>query len=477
MLFNSFIFIFFLGVVLLVYYLTPKKFSNYVLLLSSYVFYSYFDYRFSILLLGITLLTFFVANQIVLTKDHKRKKTFLISGVIINLLVLGILKYYNFFLNSIIPIFSEIGINADALHIKLILPIGISFYVFQALSLIIDAYLHEESKPYNFISVSVFLSFFPTVMAGPIERANRVIPQLEKEKRFTKDNFSKGFALISIGYLRKVLIGDAAGKIADQIFTSPEYYLSTELIFGVLLFTIQIYNDFAGYSMIAKGAAKLLGIDIMDNFNQPYLSSSVTDFWRRWHISLSTWLRDYLFTPLQIVFRNHKVWGNVIALLITFSLCGLWHGANWNFIFWGFLHGFYMSFSLLTQRKRDSIIKSIGLFSPGFLNGCKILFTFTLITFSWIFFRANNMDAAFYIINKILLFEMGEFTTRFLIITLSYYSISFFLDYMEILFNDKALPVLKIATQFRYGVLLAFWLILLIYMFQATPLPFIYFQF
>lgn len=477
MLFNSFIFIFFIIAVVAIYYLAPKKFSNYILLVSSYIFYSYFDYRFSALLLGITLLTYFFANQIVYTKDHKRKKTFLIYGVVVNLIVLGIFKYYNFFLSSITPVFSEIGINADALHIKLILPIGISFYIFQALSLIIDTYLDEDSKPYKFISISVFLSFFPTVMAGPIERAHRIIPQLEKEKSFTRENFNKGFALISIGYLRKVLIGDAAGKIADQIFTSPEYYLSTELIFGVLLFSIQIYNDFAGYSMIAKGTAKLLGIDIMDNFNQPYLSSSVTDFWRRWHISLSTWLRDYLFIPLQIVFRNSKVWGNVIALIITFSLCGLWHGANWNFIFWGFLHGFYMSVSLLTQRKRDSIVKSIRLFSPGFLKGWKILFTFFLITVSWIFFRASSLEAAFYILNKIFQFEMGEFTLRLLIITASYYAISFFLDYLEIYFKDKTLPVLKIATQYRFGILLAFWMILLIYMFQATPLPFIYFQF
>lgn len=477
MLFNSFIFIFFCVATVLFYYLAPKRYANYVLLAANYIFYSYIDYRFSFLLLGITFLTYFAVNQIVYSNNYKRKRAFMIVGVTLNLLVLGIFKYYNFFLESFIPILNEIGINAESLHISFLLPIGISFYVFQAISLLIDTYLNEENRAYKLISVSVFLSFFPIVLAGPIERAHRIIPQLEKENRFSLENLNKGFALISIGYLRKVLIGDTSGKIADQIFSAPEYYLSTELMFGLLLFSIQIYNDFAGYSMIAKGTAKLLGIDIMDNFNQPYLSVSITEFWRKWHISLSSWLRDYLFLPMQFAFRTHKIWGNVFALLITFTLCGLWHGSNWNFIIWGFLHGFFMSFSLLTQRLRDKILKSAGLYSSPLLKIWRTFFTFLLITFCWIFFRAENLQSALFIINKIVLFETGEFTMRFFVITLTFYSLSFFLDSLEIVFKDKVMLLMKIKTQYRFGILLAFWAVLLVYMFQATPLPFIYFQF
>ena len=474
--FNSFVFLIFFVITVTLYYLVPKRITKFFLLSANFLFYSYFDYRFSLILLGLAAFSYIFYSLMTTTPGIKQRKIFLISGITINLIALGFFKYFNFFIESFSFLFESVGFQLNQVSLNIILPIGISFYVFQSISLLIDTFMDDEAPKYSFISVLLYLSFFPTVLAGPIERAYRLIPQINKIPLFNKENLNTGLMLISIGYFRKVFIGDAAGKISDQIFATPQYYVSVELIFGLLLFTIQIYNDFAGYSLIARGSAKLLGIEISDNFNQPYLSRSIAEFWRRWHISLSTWLKDYVFTPMQLLLR-HRKFGTVVALLITFTLCGLWHGPSWNFIFWGALQGIFISSSLLTQSYRENFYKKFRWQSSKVLNIWKSLITFLLILFSWLIFKSENFDGLLYTLQKIFEFEPSQYMIRFFTITITYYIISFTLDFLETSTKSKTSYFYKIGIAYRFGIVSGFWIVLLLYLFQDTSSPFIYFKF
>lgn len=472
--FNSFIFFFFIITVTVIYYLSSSRKRNLVLLISNYFFYSYFDYRFALLLLVLTSSTYLIGNKIIDTKEFNKKRNLLIIAVAINLTVLSFFKYFNFFSRSFSSILNMLGWGSDSLTLNLLLPLGISFYIFQTLTYIFDTYFENITQKYKYIDFAVFASFFPTVVAGPIERASRLLPQINSERVLNINNIKLGFNLIVIGLFRKVLIGDAAGRIVNNIFAEPQYYTSFEIFTSIILYSIQIYNDFAGYSNIARGVAKILGFDIYINFRQPYFAVSVADFWRRWHISLSLWLKDFLFTPLQLKFRYYKKWGNVIALMITFTLCGLWHGASWTFVFWGFLHGFYMSFALLTVNQKKYLN---GFFkNKKLLHILQIIITFFLITFAWIFFRADSFNASFLIISKLFEFTSGEFTLRFLKIMLSFGVISFLIDYFESRWQtDSVLSKAKPAVTFAIS--LAILIIVFAYLLTADKSPFIYAQF
>ena len=476
MAFNSFIFIIFLVVVIPLYYLIPGRFRNIFLLLVSYSFYAYSDVRFIVLILIITITTFYAGRKIYDSKEIRSKKHFLIFALVINLTILGIFKYFNFFVDSTSNMLSLFGYKLDYVHLNIILPLGISFYTFQALTYIFDIYYQTLTPTKSFINFALFVAFFPTITAGPIERAKRLIPQFEKKISFSKNDFKEGLTLISIGMFRKVLIGDTCGRIVDHIFASPKYFLSIELLVAVLLYALQIYNDFAGYSSIARGTAKLLGIDVMENFNQPYFSKSISEFWRRWHISLSFWLRDYLFTPLQLKYRKFRKWGNVLAISITFLLCGLWHGAAWTFVFWGFLHGFFMSFSVIVNKQRQRFYKKFDFLNSKSVGYIKILFTFVLLTIGWIFFRADSFNQAFYFIKNIFYWSGSEFTLRFILIICTYYIISFAIDYFEQRYRTHSF-LLKFDSAFRYAFLLTSWLIIIMYLFTFKQAPFIYSQF
>lgn len=235
------------------------------------------------------------------------------------------------------------GVEYDFLHLNLLLPLGLSFYIFRSLTYTIDIYLEKAEPTGSIINYAVYLSFFPQLLSGPIERASKLLPQIESSQSPNKTQIQQGFALLTLGMLKKVLIGDASGRMVDQIFAQPQYYTSSEMLMGLVLFSIQIYADFSGYSDISKGISKFMGFETMNNFNQPYLSRNITEFWRRWHISLSTWFNDYLFTPLNMNLRRLNKIGAIISIFTTFLLCGLWHGASWTFIFWGGLHGLLLS--------------------------------------------------------------------------------------------------------------------------------------
>ncbi len=476
MAFNSFIYIFFLIIVIPLYYLIPDRYRNIFLLSISYIFYAYSDVRFIGLLLVITITTFVSGRKIYESKERSSKKIYLIIALIINLSILGVFKYFNFFIDSTSNLLSAFGYNLDYVHLKLILPLGISFYTFQALTYVFDIYYQTLIPTKSFINFSLFVAFFPTLTAGPIERAKRLIPQFEKKIKFSKDNFKEGITLISMGMFRKVLIGDTCGRIVDHIFATPNYFLSIELIMAVLLYSLQIYNDFAGYSDIARGTAKLLGIDIMDNFNQPYFSKSIAEFWRRWHISLSNWLRDYLFIPLQLKYRKLKKWGNVLAISITFLLCGLWHGASWTFVFWGFLHGLFMSFSVIVNKQRQLVYKKFDLLYSKPFEYAKVFFTFILLSMSWIFFRANSFNEAFYFFQHIFIWNGTEFTLRIILIISTFYLVTFFIDFLEQHYRTHSF-LLKLNNNFRYAFLLVNWVIILMYLFTSKQLPFVYSKF
>ncbi len=475
MLFNSFIFLFFLSIVVPAYYLVPKRYKHVLLLAASYFFYGYWDWRFLSLIWISTLVDFLVGRAIYQTQDKSRRKGLLFISLIVNLGLLVCFKYFNFFIDSFSQMISIFGHELDFLHIHLILPVGISFYTFQTLSYTIDIYRGKLEPTNSFLNFALFVSFFPQLVAGPIERASKLLPQLEKHRRFDRKNLMEGIYLISIGMFKKVLIGDTCGRITDHIFANPEIYYSLELIVGVVLFSLQIYSDFSGYSAIARGSAKLLGIDLMINFKQPYLSASITEFWHRWHISLSSWLKDYLYIPLG---GNRKgKTRTYINLMLTMLLGGLWHGANWTFVTWGGLHGLYLIIHKLISHKQ----KPQPGYEPSHTKNMipylfKILGTNMLVLFAWLFFRADSWQTAVVFINRVLNWQTSDLSQQFISVCLSFLTISFIIDSIQYKTNDT-LNLGKLNPAIKSGILLPLWFVILIYLFQAEHLPFIYFQF
>ncbi|WP_438423350.1 MBOAT family O-acyltransferase [Aquimarina macrocephali] len=390
MLFNSLEFFLFLCIVFVLYWFVVyknHKLQNVLLLIASYVFYGWWDWRFLSLIALSTLTDYFVGFRIYQSKDKLTQKRWLWVSVLFNLGLLGFFKYYNFFIESWIDLSASVGYEfQNTWTLKVILPVGISFYTFQTLSYSIDIY-RKKLKPTNdFIAFAAFVSFFPQLVAGPIERATNLVPQFLKKRKFTYQNFSTGIKLMIWGFFLKLVIADRAAIYVDAVYNNIENHDGLSFIVATVLFTFQIYGDFAGYSLIAIGTSKLFGFDLMTNFRRPYFAASVSEFWTRWHISLSTWFRDYLYIPLGGNRVGKMRW--LYNLFITFLISGLWHGANWTFIAWGALNGLYLIAEVLVNRKNRR----------GIIN---VLLTFVLINFAWIFFRANSIDNAFYIIKTI----------------------------------------------------------------------------
>jgi len=476
MLFNSFIFFIFLAIVLPLYYWLPRKLRNPLLLVSSYIFYGYWDYRFTSLLAISTLIDFFVGQKLHASSDPKVRKRWLLLSMFSNLGILGVFKYYGFFVASFAPMAAIFGGNLDYLHLNIILPVGISFYTFQTMSYTIDIYRKRLEPTRNFIDFAVFVSFFPQLVAGPIERASNLLPQIANTPLPSRAQIEKGIVLIATGLFKKVMIGDTSGRMVDHIFSQPDIYKSPELLAALVLFSIQIYADFSGYSSIARGTAKLLGIELMKNFEQPYLSRNITEFWRRWHISLSSWLRDYLYISLG---GNRKgVNRTYINLMITMLLGGLWHGASWNFVIWGGLHGLYLAVHklILGNKKVSDHFQYTGMWSFA-----KYLFnislTYLLVLFTWLFFRATDFQTASIFMQKMIHWEASEFTFRFAVITLSFASVMVLFDLFEY-YTGSHTFLLKIKNKgIVVGILVALLLVSFLFMFQSEALPFIYFQF
>jgi len=476
MFFNSFVFLLFLALVLPVYYLLPRQRGRAVwLLVASYVFYGYWDWRFCSLLLLSTVVDFMVGRAMNTADDPRRRKLLLLVSCAVNLGILGFFKYAGFFVDSIQTTAASLGLTVDFLHLNIILPVGISFYTFQTMSYTIDIYRRRLEPTDSLVDFALFVSFFPQLVAGPIERARNLLPQIAVLRRPGRQQISEGLALLTVGYFKKVLIGDSAGRIVDNIFGQPDLYRSPELLAGLVLFSIQIYADFSGYSNIARGLAKLLGLELMKNFEQPYLAANITEFWRRWHISLSSWLRDYLYIALGGNRRGNA--RTYVNLMLTMLLGGLWHGAAWTFVVWGGLHGLYLAVHkmILGDRKVADRFEWRGPRSlVGWLAG--VVTTNLLVLLTWLFFRAEDFGQAWYFLGSFIDWQGSELTPRFLGITVSFMAMVVLLDCLEY-FSRSHAWLLRLRPPVAAGVGTAVMVVVLLYMATTRPMPFVYFQF
>jgi len=396
MLFNSLSYLIFLPIVFALYWTIKSekyRWQNILLIIASYIFYGAWDYRFLFLLIFSTSLDYFVGLQIFHAKSHKTKQIWLLISLVTNLGFLGFFKYYNFFIESFAELLTSVGFQPNIWTLKIILPVGISFYTFHGLSYVLDIY-HDKIKPTkNIVDYSLFVCFFPLLVAGPIERATHLLPQLQKPRNFNYLNISDGLRQILWGLFKKVVVADNCAPIVNQIFDNYQTASGIQLVLGAVLFSFQIYGDFSGYSDIALGSARLLGIELLKNFNFPYFSRDIAEFWRRWHISLTTWFRDYIYIPLGGS-RGSK--GKVIRnTFVIFLISGFWHGANWTFIAWGLLNAIYFLPLLLAKQNRKNIeIVAAGKRLPSLRDLFSMLVTFSITTFAWILFRSNTLEQA-----------------------------------------------------------------------------------
>lgn len=403
MLFNSIDFAIFLPIVFVLYWFVTNKnlrFQNLLIVAASYLFYGWWDYRFLSLIIFSTVVDYSIGLKLKTEVHEKKRFYFLWLSVLINLGFLGFFKYYNFFIENFIQVFSFFGTSLSPNTLNIILPVGISFYTFQTLSYTIDVYKRRLEPTEDFVSFAAFVSFFPQLVAGPIERATALLPQFYKRRTFNYSLAVDGLRQILWGLIKKIVVADNAAQIANEIFNNSDVYSGSTLILGAFFFTIQIYGDFSGYSDIAIGTSRLFGFNLMKNFSFPYFSRDIAEFWRRWHISLTTWFRDYLYIPLGG--SRGSRWFKIRNVFIIFIVSGFWHGANWTFIVWGALHAMYFLPLLLLNKNRtytDTVAN--GKVLPSLKELFQMLTTFTLFAFSLIFFRANDISHAVSFITSI----------------------------------------------------------------------------
>ncbi len=393
MLFNAYSFWLFFALVFGLYCVLTHRWQNRLLLVASYVFYGWWDYRFLSLLALSTWVDFVVGNKLAEIEDQRRRKRWLILSLVANLGLLGFFKYFNFFIDSASALMIALGFEPSTWTLKVILPVGISFYTFQTMSYTIDIYRRQLKPAKSFWDFALYVSFFPQLVAGPIERAQNLLPQVERPRHLEWAQWSQGATLMLIGLFKKVAIADTLAPMVELAFATPENASTRTLLIGLYCFSIQIYADFSGYSDIARGLAKWMGFELMENFQQPYFSGNITEFWRRWHVSLSTWLRDYLYIPLGGN-RNGPAQARR-NLFITMLLGGLWHGAAWTFVVWGCLHGVFLALhkGWLGNKKPPEAPPKRGL-ANLIAYTLKLLATFHLVALTWIFFRAETFSKA-----------------------------------------------------------------------------------
>ncbi|KIA99804.1 MBOAT family protein [Flavobacterium sp. KMS] len=396
MFFNSLAFAIFLPIVFFLYWFVfnkTKSTQNALLIIASYYFYSCWDWRFLFLLVFSTFLDYYTGIQIEKGKTERSRKFWFWLSISVNLGFLGVFKYYNFFAASFAELLNSVGIQASPILLKVILPVGISFYTFHGLSYVIDIYLKRIKAEYNFVDYSLFVSYFPLLVAGPIERATHLLPQVKVKREFNFQMAKEGIYQIIWGLVKKVVIADTCATYANAIFDNYTSMNSFSLILGAIYFAFQIYGDFSGYSDIALGVSKLFGLDLLRNFNYPYFSRDIAEFWRRWHISLSSWFRDYLYIPLGG--SKGGIWMKIRNTFIIFVVSGFWHGANWTYIVWGFINAVYFLPLLLSNSNRnnmDAIVLKWNFGSAKVIMS--ILYTFLLTCVAWVFFRARTITDA-----------------------------------------------------------------------------------
>lgn len=482
MLFNSLEFFIFLPIVFVLYWFVLNKqlkIQNVLLLIASYVFYGWWDVRFLSLIMLSTILDYYIGIKIHNTENQKTRKHWLRLSMMFNLGLLGFFKYFNFFIDSLITAFDSIGIEMDSFTLNIILPVGISFYTFQTMSYSLDIHKKKLAPTTNFVAFATFVAFFPQLVAGPIERASNLLPQFLKRRKFEYTQAKDGLRQILWGLFKKIIVADNCAPFVNNIFSDYGNQSSSLLIIGVIIFAFQIYADFSGYTDIAIGTARLFGFDFKRNFNFPYFSKNISEFWKKWHISLSSWLNDYLFTPLAIEFRSYKKRGIFLALFLTFLLSGLWHGAGWNFIVWGGIHGLYY-IPVIFSKKRFTTISTNKTSSKkedfNFKDIPKVILTFLMVCLTYIFFRSATLIDAFGYL-KIIFTELPVWPNG-----IPYKQVLFIVILMvtewfqrhkehglQFAESSKVIPML------RWGIYLL--LIFIIIVFSGEKQEFIYFQF
>ena len=396
MYFNSLDFALFLPIVFILYWFVTNKnlkLQNALLVVASYLFYGWWDWRFLSLIVFSSLVDYTIGLQLNKVAQPSKRKLLLWSSILVNLGFLGFFKYYNFFVDSFVDAFSFFGSPIQPNTLDIILPVGISFYTFQTLSYTIDVYKRKLEPTRDIVSFLAFVSFFPQLVAGPIERATHLLPQFYKKRQFHYSQAVDGCRQILWGFFKKVVIADNCAEYANQIFNNSSEHTGSTLLIGALFFTFQIYGDFSGYSDIAIGTSRLFGFDLKQNFAFPYFSRDIAEFWRRWHISLSTWFRDYLYIPLGG--SKGGTWMKVRNTFIIFLVSGFWHGANWTFIIWGFLNALYFLPLLLAKRNRThlSVVAQDSIL-PSITELVQMGLTFGLTVIAWVFFRAESVTHA-----------------------------------------------------------------------------------
>ena len=414
MFFNSLAFAIFLPLVFFLYWFVfnkTKNTQNAVLILASYYFYSCWDWRFLFLLVFSTFLDYYTGIRIEKSTNESSRKFWFWLSIVVNLGFLGIFKYFNFFSASFAQLFTSFGFHVSPFMLDVILPVGISFYTFHGLSYVIDIYYKRIQAEYNFVDYSLFVSYFPLLVAGPIERATHLLPQVKIKRTFDLEKAKEGLAQFVWGLVKKVVIADTCATYANAIFDHYPSMNSLSLILGAIYFAFQIYGDFSGYSDMALGMSKLFGIDLLRNFNYPYFSRDIAEFWRRWHISLSSWFRDYLYIPLGG--SQGGTWFKIRNTFIIFLVSGFWHGANWTYVIWGLLNAIYFLPLLVLQKNRNNT-GSLALRYDwkGVKTILNILLTFMLSTIAWVFFRARTITDAVLYLKQIVV--NGTFSAQYL---------------------------------------------------------------
>jgi len=480
-LFNSLDFAIFLPLVFFLYWFvfcSDVKKQNITILISSYVFYGWWDYRFLILIFFSSIVDYFLGIRLEKEKTHSKRKKLLLASVFVNIGLLGFFKYFNFFIDNFKQAFLFFGNQIDTPSLSIILPVGISFYTFQTLSYTIDIYNKKLKATTDFISFASFVSFFPQLVAGPIERAKNLLPQFHIKRKFDYSSSVDGMRQILWGLFKKIVIADNCAEYSDLIFNSYYDHSGSTLVLGAFFFSIQIYCDFSGYSDIAIGTARLFNFNLRKNFSFPYFSRDIAEFWRKWHISLSTWFRDYVYIPLGGSRLGKKK--QIRNTFIIFVVSGFWHGANWTFIVWGFLNALYFLPLLLLEKNRtylDTVAE--GRLLPKFSEFLKIISTFGLTLIAWIFFRSKNIVEAFEYIAIIFsktLFSVPKYLTNdagnILILVFIFLLVEWIARDHEFAIEKN---LNKLNKPFRWIVYLS--IIILMIAFNGKDQQFIYFQF
>ncbi len=481
MLFNSLDFLFFFPIVVIFYFLLPFKFRWVLLLFASYYFYMCWKVEYIILIVMSTVIDYFVSIKMGKIPEKAERRKWLYLSLITNLGILFGFKYFTFFGDSVQLAFNQFNIFYDFPKLNVLLPVGISFYTFQTLSYSIDVY-NGKIQPEKHLGIfALYVTFFPQLVAGPIERPDRLIPQLKEKYNFDYKRVVTGLKMMLWGFFLKLVIADRLAPIVDVVYSNPQEMYGFQVILGTFFFSFQIFCDFAGYSIIARGAAWVMGYDLIENFRRPYLAKSIREFWQRWHISLSTWFRDYVYIPLG---GNRVVkWRWYYNLFITFLVSGLWHGANWTFVWWGALHGFYLIFAIIFFKIANKIKSIIGLNKISiFKNAYEIFSTFVLVAFAWIFFRANNLEDAFTLIRNIFKISFAQLdidilpTVPFYKLGLAFIFIFFmkFIHFLEEHYNANPLFSEKLLVRWVTYIVI---ILMLIGFGVFTSNDFIYFQF